>query len=228
MSDPTVSNVIALRNVSKVYSGGEGAPERPVLNDVSFSLSAGEALAVVGPSGCGKSTLLNIMGLLDEPSTGEVSLLGCPVDRLAEPERADLRARHIGFVFQLHHLLPQLTVLENVLLPTLALPKDARPAESEARGRAESLLQRVGLIDLRHRRPATLSGGERQRTAIVRALINAPQLLLADEPTGALDNARAHDLMRLLDELRASTGVALVVVTHAPELVAHFPRKIAL
>ncbi len=228
MSDPAASSVIALRNVSKVYPEAEGAPARTILKDLSLTLAGGEALAVVGPSGCGKSTLLNIMGLLDEPSAGEVELLGQSVGRLAEPARADLRAKHIGFVFQLHHLLPQLTVLENVLLPTLALPKSQRPAEAEARSRAESLLERVGLADLRHRRPATLSGGERQRTAIVRALINGPQLLLADEPTGALDNARAHDLMRLLDELRASTGVALVVVTHAPDLVAHFSRKISL
>ncbi len=211
--------LIELRHVSKSYREPGGGPAAAVLKDVSWALEAGASAAIVGPSGCGKSTLLNILGTLDEPDTGEVifegeQVAGCPPARLSA-----LRSRKIGFIFQLHHLMPQCTVLENVLLPTLALPKAARDAE-QAAARAEELLTRVGLQEHRDRLPAQLSGGERQRVAVVRALINQPRLVLADEPTGALDEKNAAALTELLLELQRSLEVSLVMVTHHPAQAA--------
>ncbi|MCB1090395.1 MAG: ABC transporter ATP-binding protein [Verrucomicrobiae bacterium] len=207
MSDP----IVQLKSVSKWYASDPG---RRVLDGIDLSISAGERFAIVGPSGCGKSTLLNIIGTLDLPSEGDVIVAGQSVAKCDEKTVAALRSRELGFIFQLHHLLPQCTALENVLIPTLALAD--RPNPDEAAARARELLSRVGLGDKFDSRPSQLSGGERQRVAVVRALINRPHLLLADEPTGALDEANANRLIDLLIELNeADQGhLAVVMVTH--------------
>lgn len=193
---------------------------------VDLRLATGEAVAVVGPSGSGKSTLINIVGTLDRPSTGQVVLEGKDLFTLSDEELAGVRSRAIGLVFQLHHLLPQCTVLENVLIPTLAGGPEKRTEEPKAR--ALRLLGRVGLSDRLRHLPGQLSGGERQRVAVVRALINEPKLLLADEPTGALDRAAADNLADLLVELNREEGVAVIVITHAPHLAARMARVLEL
>jgi len=215
------SHLLELRNVCKSYPA-DGGVAINVLSNINLTLSKGESLAILGPSGCGKSTLLNLIGTLDRPTSGEVLLDGTNLQTLDESELARVRSRRIGFVFQLHHLLPQCTVLENVLLPTLADPKQR--LDGETTQRAERLLKRVGLADRRNHRPGQLSGGERQRTAVVRALINQPSLLLADEPTGSLDRAAAESLGDLLVELNSEEGLTLVVVTHSPELAGRMGR----
>ncbi|OWY69687.1 ATP-binding protein [cyanobacterium TDX16] len=184
-----------------------------VLRDVSLSLSEGEAVAIVGPSGCGKSTLLNILGTLEPPTSGEVQLDGKNPFALDEPALAAFRNTHVGFVFQDHHLLPQCSVIENVLIPTL-------PNDGAARliTRAAKLLDRVGLSARLDHLPSELSGGERQRVAIARALINSPRLLLADEPTGNLDRSSAETVASLLLELQKEEGTTLIVVTHSTSL----------
>jgi ABC-type lipoprotein export system ATPase subunit len=192
--------------------------EVPVLRDVTWQIGEGSSVAIVGPSGCGKSTLLNILGTLDEPDSGEVlfegeSVRGCSAERLSL-----LRGSKMGFIFQMHHLMPQCTVMENVLLPTLALPKEMRDAGAVERAR--DLLVRVGLEGRQQWLPSKLSGGERQRVAVVRALINQPRLILADEPTGALDEKNATALTELLLELRQALNLSLVMVTHHPEQAA--------
>ena len=192
---------------------------------LDLSVEPGEAVAIVGPSGSGKSTLLNLLGGLDRPTGGGVRLDGTELSALGVDALADLRARRIGFVFQAHHLLPQLTALENALVPTLLIEPGARPL-AEARVRA--LFERVGLSGRMDHRPAQLSGGERQRVAVVRALANGPGLLLADEPTGSLDSARAEELGDLLLGVRADEGVGLVVVTHSMQLAERMDRALAL
>ena len=204
--------ILEMQSVSKRY-GDQGAAATQVLTDADLALAAGESLAVVGPSGSGKSTLLNIAGALDLPTTGRVLLEDRDLSTLTDRELAEVRNERIGFVFQLHHLLPQCTVWENVLVPTLARPSARDACETETR--AEALLTRVGLADRMSYRPGQLSGGERQRVAVVRALINRPVLLLADEPTGSLDRASAEALVELLIELNRDENVTLVVVTHA-------------
>lgn len=201
--------ILALENVTKWY---DSAAERRILDGLNLEVSAGERFAIVGPSGCGKSTLLNILGTLDEPSEGKVVVDGTATAGLSEKEIAAVRSEKIGFIFQLHHLLPQCTALENVLVPTLA--RIGGPSPEEASARAKGLLERVGLGDKFDRQPSELSGGERQRVAVVRSLINEPKLLLADEPTGALDEENAANLIKLLVELNESEGLALIVVTH--------------
>ncbi|MBT3291206.1 MAG: ABC transporter ATP-binding protein [Victivallales bacterium] len=196
-----------------------------VLRGVDLSLRAGESAAVVGPSGSGKSTLLNIAGTLDQPTAGEVRFAGDSLADLADAELAQFRNREVGFIFQLHHLLPQCTALENVLVPTLA---PQAPGQEDARERAQALLERVGLGDRQDSFPAMLSGGERQRVAVVRALINRPRLLLADEPTGALDTAAARDLGDLLVDLNQETGTTLLVVTHSRELADRMGHALIL
>ena len=195
-----------------------------VLRGVNLTLSGGENLAVLGPSGSGKSTLLHILGALDTPSSGTVTLDDHDPFSLNEPQLAAFRNRQIGFVFQDHHLLPQLSALENVLVPALA-----QPAISEAaRERAELLISRVGLADRRHHRPAELSGGERQRVAVARALIQGPTLLLADEPTGNLDRKTARQIGELLLELQAQERTMMIVATHSLELAAMCDRQMEL
>jgi lipoprotein-releasing system ATP-binding protein len=206
----TEEPLLELKAVSKDYGDGD------VLRDVNLRLERAEAIAIVGPSGSGKSTLLNIIGTLDRPTSGTVFFEGDELFRLSAGEMAPVRNRKIGFVFQLHHLLPQCSILENVLMPTLAAA--ARDRSDEVRPRAERLLDRVGLGPRKLQRPGQLSGGERQRAAVVRALINQPKLLLADEPTGSLDRASAEKLRDLLIEVNRDEGVALIVVTHSLEL----------
>lgn len=201
--------LIELRHISKSYVEPEQQAAVPVLRDISLSISAGESVAIVGPSGCGKSTLLNILGTLDEPDEGEVLFEGQSLKGASAQKLSELRSEKIGFIFQLHHLLPQCTVLENVLIPTLALK-----TKVDRTARAHELLKAVGLDHRANYRPAQLSGGERQRVAVVRALINEPRLILADEPTGALDEANAAALTDLLIDLQKKTGVSLVLVTH--------------
>jgi lipoprotein-releasing system ATP-binding protein len=195
-----------------------------VLRDVSLDVARGEAVAVMGPSGSGKSTLLYIVGTLERPTSGGLTLDGQDPFSLPEPQLADFRNRHVGFVFQDHHLLPQCSVLENVLVPTLVHKGDRRPTESWAR----TLLERVGLSGRLEHRPAELSGGERQRVAIARALVNKPKLLLADEPTGNLDRKTARAVAELLVELHRQEQTVLVVVTHSPELARLFPRRLEM
>jgi lipoprotein-releasing system ATP-binding protein len=214
--------LLELRGVRKAYVSSGGAETR-VLQGVDLRLSPGESLAITGPSGCGKSTLLNILGTLDRPTAGQVLLEGQDLSALRDPELARLRSTTIGFVFQMHHLLPQCTILENVLVPTLVGPSGGDPEN-----RARSLLGRVGLSGRLTHRPAELSGGECQRAAVVRALVNRPKLLLADEPTGSLDRENAESMGKLLFELNREEGVALVLVTHAPDLAARAGRILEL
>ena len=213
--------MLELSHVSKSYDA-DGIGRVDVLKDVSLRIARGESLAIVGPSGSGKSTLLNIIGTLDQPTSGTIALDGQNLAALTPREIATARNRKFGFVFQLHHLLPQCTILENVLLPTLAnaAPKD----RAAARERAGRLLDRVGLGNRKLHRLGQLSGGERQRAAVVRALINQPRLLLADEPTGSLDRVSAENLRGLLVELNREENVALIVVTHSAELAAAMTR----
>jgi len=218
--------LLQLTGVTKQYDSLGGANSLPVLNGISLTVASGESLAIVGPSGSGKSTLLQIIGTLDRPTSGRVLLDGKDLSQLDDLQLATVRSQQLGFVFQSHYLLPQCTVMENVLVPTLARSKsDIRNPKSESpHDRATRLLKRVGLADRLHHRPGQLSGGERQRVAVVRALINQPQLLLADEPTGALDHASATSLGQLLVELNKEEGVTLIVVTHAIELAKRMGR----
>jgi lipoprotein-releasing system ATP-binding protein len=207
--------VIRAVGLGKEYPGPRGPVK--VLDDVSFTLQPGESLCVMGPSGSGKSTLLNILGALDAPTAGQVEVFGRNPSTLGEAEAAAYRNREVGFVFQDHHLLPQCSVLENVLVPTIV----AAPGPHEERAR--ELLARVGLADRLDHRPAQLSGGERQRVALARALVLQPKLLLADEPTGNLDAESAELVADLLTTLQQD--VVLVLVTHSAELAARFPDR---
>ena len=208
--------MLELIHVAKKYESPGDKLGLCVLKDITLKVEPGRSLVIVGPSGCGKSTLLNIIGTLDHPTGGKVLFDGQDLAALGEKELAVIRNKQIGFVFQLHHLLPQCTVLENVLVPTLADKK--RPSMKEIRDRAVQLRQRVGLKEFLLYRPGELSGGQRQRVAVVRALINRPKLLLADEPTGSLDKDSSENIADLLVELNHSEKVTLVVVTHSLSL----------
>ena len=194
-----------------------------VLRDVSLTLKAGESVAIMGPSGSGKSTILNILGTLEAPTGGRVVIDGCDPFALSEQDLARFRNRRIGLIFQDHHLLPQCSVLENVLLPTLA-----GYGEGDRIEQARRLVDRVGLSDRLDHRPAELSGGERQRVAIARALVNRPVLLLADEPTGNLDGRTADSIADLLTEVHRDEQTMLVVVTHSNELARRFAAPLNL
>ncbi|MFP6583345.1 MAG: ABC transporter ATP-binding protein [Candidatus Hydrogenedentota bacterium] len=202
MTDSTT--LFTVNDVSKAYS------DTPVLQQVTMTVNAGDSIAIMGPSGCGKSTLLNLIGTLDQPDSGTIEFDGHNLANLNESEVAHFRNNSIGFIFQSHHLLPQCTVIENILLPTLVTG-----ITSQSRERAEKLLDRVGLADRSDELPGKLSGGERQRIAVVRALINQPQLLLADEPTGSLSRSGADSLTSLILELNEEENMALIVVTHS-------------
>lgn len=216
--------LLELADIAKRYNTPDGTDASYVLKDVTLQIAAGESVAIIGPSGSGKSTLLNIIGALDYPTSGRVLLNGRDISQLAEKELATIRNTEIGFIFQLHHLLPQYTVLENVLVPTLV--SKTRSDDSEAAARR--LLERVGLADRLSYRPGRLSGGERQRVAVVRALINSPKLLLADEPTGSLDRASADNLAQLLVELNREENVTLILVTHSLDLAERMSRVLEL
>lgn len=208
-----MSEVASLRQVSKVFH--RGREEIQALVDVSLALHAGELTAVVGPSGSGKTTLLNVLGCVDMPTSGEIRVGALDPARLSDSQLAKLRQSHVGFVFQQFFLIPSLTAEENVLMPTLFSRKKAR---------AHDLLGLVGLSHRARHRPGEMSGGEMQRVAIARALVNEPRLLLADEPTGNLDTARAAEIFRLLEQI-AGRGTAVVIVTHNDEL-AHATRRV--
>ena len=212
----TDGELIRLDGVTKTYQAG--AP--PALDEVSMSVAAGEVVAVMGPSGSGKSTLLNLIAGLDRPTSGTVTVAGRRIDDLGEGALARFRARHVGIIFQFFNLLDDLTVADNVLLPAQL----AGASRRRARDRAAELLARLGLDQQRDQYPARLSGGQRQRVAIARALVNSPELLLADEPTGALDTATGQEIGRLLSELNAA-GQTLVLVTHDPALAARYAAR---
>ena len=215
--------LLELAGVVKTYPA---TPEPlRVLVGVDFVLEAGSSAAIVGPSGCGKSTLLNLMGTLDRPDSGTIRIAGEDITALRDAALARLRNRTIGFVFQLHHLLPQCTILENVLIPTLPQSQEER---KDAHQRALLLLERVGLSDRWRHRPGELSGGECQRTAVARALINRPALLLADEPTGNLDAATGEEIIKLLFARRAETGATLLIITHDASLAARCERVLTM
>ncbi len=214
--------MLEVQKLSKEYPTPAG--QLRVLSDIDISLNAGDSASIIGPSGSGKSTLLYILGALEPPSKGTVLLGGKNPFELDEKGLATFRNEKIGFVFQDHHLLPQCTVLENVLIPTLV----ARSRESQQRSRAQELLGRVGLGPRINHHPHQLSGGEKQRAALVRALILKPQLVLCDEPTGNLDHDSANTVASLLLELHQSQQTILIVVTHNLELAARFSLKYRL
>ena len=209
---------LAVAQLTREFAGADGALS--ILRGVDLSMNRGDALAITGPSGSGKSTLLYIIGTLDEPTSGEVSILGQNPFALSAAQQAAFRNANIGFIFQDHHLLPQCTVLENVLVPALA----GKGADDAADKRARALLERVGLRERITHRPAELSGGERQRVAVCRALINSPAILLADEPTGNLDHKTATSIGGLLLEIAAEEQTLLICVTHSVELAGRFPE----
>ncbi|RCS49395.1 ABC transporter ATP-binding protein [Bremerella cremea] len=213
---------LEIENLSKAYP--TRAESLQVLTDISLELSKGDNAAILGPSGCGKSTLLYCIGTLDQPTSGSVKLNGQAPFSLNEPDLARFRSQNIGFIFQDHHLLPQLTVLENVLVPTLA-EGSATPQQIE---RAKMLIDRVGLSQRIEHRSAELSGGERQRVAVARSLIHQPLLLLADEPTGNLDKTNAEAIGNLLLELQKEEDSLLIVVTHSQDLADIFQRRYQL
>ena len=210
---------LIVSNLYKEYPT-RGEPLR-VLKGISLELSAGENLAIVGPSGSGKSTLLHILGTLDRPTSGTVTLADNDPFELNDQELATYRNNNIGFIFQDHHLLPQLSVLETVLIPALA---NGKPG-SDLRERALNLLDRVDLSDRLHHRPAELSGGERERVAVARSLILSPSLLVADEPTGNLDRTNARQVAELLLDIQRSENMMLVVVTHSSEIADMLDKK---
>lgn len=218
--------ILELKHVSKEYDSTTSGEMLTVLKDVDLSMESGESLAIIGPSGSGKSTLLNILGTLDSPSSGSVILDGEDISQKSEIKLSRIRNRKIGFIFQSHHLLPQCTVMENILLPSII--RGGGKAPKDAIERAGVLLERVKLQDRIHHRPGQLSGGERQRVAVVRSLINDPVIILADEPTGALDHENAVQLMELLTELNKEENVTLIVVTHDRDLASRLGNVMEL
>jgi putative ABC transport system ATP-binding protein len=216
MRQHIADDVIRFDGVTKIYQAGTPA----ALADVTLTVAAGEVAAVMGPSGSGKSTLLNLVAGLDKPTSGTVTVAGLRIDTLGETALAKFRARHVGIIFQFFNLLDDLTVADNVLLPAQL----AGASRRAARARAAELLDRLGIADHRDHYPARLSGGQRQRVAIARALVNSPELLLADEPTGALDTATGQEIGRLLRELNAA-GQTLVLVTHDPALAQRYAAR---
>jgi len=223
MSDPASAfAVLHASDVSRHFH--QGSVTLQVLHSLQLSVMRGERLAIIGASGSGKTTLLQILGGLDRPDTGSVQIDGRDIHALAERERGELRNRTIGFVYQFHHLLPEFSALENVAMPLLV----RRMPTAEARERAAALLTRVGLAARLDHRPHQLSGGERQRAAVARALVTAPRLILADEPTGNLDGNNAAQVFELMLELNREFETSLVVVTHDPRLAARMDRVLEL
>jgi lipoprotein-releasing system ATP-binding protein len=217
-----MSSALSVEKLGKTYVTRTG--ELPILHDVNLSMNGGEAAAVIGPSGSGKSTLLHLLGGLDRPTTGDIVVNGQRPLSMDSGRLAKFRNQTVGFVFQDHHLLPQCTVLENVLIPTLADGGATKALEVRARG----LVEKVGLTSRLTHRPSELSGGERQRVALARALIHEPALLLCDEPTGNLDPTSANVVADMLLELGRRPNVILILVTHNMELASRLPRKIEI
>ena len=218
MSDRAVLEAVEL---GKTYR--DARRDIVVLDGLALSVSAGEWLAIVGASGAGKSTLLNLLGGLDTPSTGEVSVAGQSLSRMSENERSQWRNQRLGFVFQMHHLLPEFTALESVAMPA----RIGGAPKQEAEAKAKALLERLGLAERLSHRPAALSGGERQRVAIARALVNEPACVLMDEPTGNLDPDTAEQVLAAMSELR-DRDTAFVVVTHDPAIAQRMDRQLTL
>ncbi|MCB0077752.1 MAG: ABC transporter ATP-binding protein [Anaerolineales bacterium] len=218
----TANNLIKAAGLSKAYGGSTGVQ---ALHDVNLQVRQGDLVAIVGPSGSGKSTLLNLLGTLDRPTAGTVTLAGTQVDTLNDNALADFRRNHIGFVFQLFNLIPVLTALENVMLPLVPF---RRKLDFDLEARARELLKMVGLAARMIHLPGQLSGGEQQRVAIARALVNQPPLILADEPTGNLDSATGATIMRLLRHLSQAQGLTVVLVTHDPAVAAQAERVVRL
>jgi lipoprotein-releasing system ATP-binding protein len=216
--------LLQLKNIGKGYGEVGTHSYRPVLQNLNLEIEKGSRLAIIGPSGSGKTTLLNLIGALDLPDSGEVIFNGKNITSYSKNELADFRNRHLGFVFQMHHLMPQLTLWENVLLPVLPQGKVTKEISSWA----EYLIKKVGIWEQRNQKPSEMSGGECQRTAVVRALINKPELILADEPTGALDEANAAALTELMIKLSDEEKVTLVTVTHSTEMAASMDKKLTL
>lgn len=208
--------IAELKNISKYYQNPGSEQKREVLNNISFKINKGDSIAVVGPSGCGKSTLLNIIGTLDKPTSGEIYFKERNLADLDDNSLSLIRNQDIGFVFQQHHLLPQLNIIENVLSPLI--PVKDKNAKKEAVERANELLHAVNLYDKIYQKPGQLSGGECQRVAVVRALVNNPDLILADEPTGSLDQDSANQIGELLVEMNKKRNITMVVVTHSMEI----------
>ncbi|MED5259108.1 MAG: ABC transporter ATP-binding protein [Verrucomicrobiota bacterium] len=216
--------IVELKDIFKSYSEGEDNPRRNILDSFNLLINFDESISIVGPSGCGKTTLLNILGTLDKPDSGEVIFKGELVTHMNDDQLSKLRAEKIGFIFQSHYLLPQISVIENVILPTLAVNR--KQNNSIIFDEAESLLSQVGLKKQAHKFPSQLSGGEKQRVAIVRSLINKPNLVLADEPTGSLDKSRGEDIIDLLKSLCVNSQTSLVVVTHDVEIASQMKRRL--
>ncbi|WP_413785000.1 MULTISPECIES: lipoprotein-releasing ABC transporter ATP-binding protein LolD [unclassified Marinobacter] len=214
--------VIDCRQVTRTYTQG---PEKlTIFSDISLEVTAGETVAIVGSSGAGKTTLLNLLGGLDKPSTGQISICGKDIHRLSEAGRARFRNRHLGFVYQFHHLLPEFTALENVMMPCAL----GGMSINDSRSRAQSILQRVGLAERLEHKPGELSGGERQRVAIARALVNEPDCVLMDEPTGNLDEHTGEGVRALIESLRDQLGIAFVMVTHDMKMARSLGRVLRL
>ena len=216
--------IVELKDIFKSYSEGENNPRRDILDSFNLSINFDESISIVGPSGCGKTTLLNILGTLDKPDSGEVVFNGEPVTNMNDDQLSKLRAEKIGFIFQSHHLLPQISVIENVILPTLAV--NSKQNDTIIFDEAETLLSEVGLKNEVYKFPSQLSGGEKQRVAIVRSLINKPNLVLADEPTGSLDKSRGEEIIDLLKSLCVNNQTSLVVVTHDIEIASQMKRRL--
>ena len=218
--------LLSLEHINKGFGNRDDSTYRPVLNDLSLQVEEGERIAILGPSGSGKTTLLNLVGGLDTPDEGSVQFKGEDITGYSSREIDLFRNRQIGFVFQFHHLLPQCTLLENVLIPTLV--QSDRSTRAKSAERAGMLMKRVGIWEFRNKLPGILSGGECQRAAVVRAMINAPSILLADEPTGALDSDNVEVMADLLLELNKEDGLTLMVVTHSIELARRMGRTLEI
>ena len=214
--------VLSCHHVSKSYRDGELHVD--VLQDLDFQVASGQSVSIIGASGSGKSTLLHILGGLDMPTTGSVNLMGNDLSQMSQKQLGDLRNQYLGFVYQFHHLLPEFSALENVMMPLLI----GKKPKAEAETTAAAMLEKVGLKPRMLHRPSELSGGERQRAAIARALVTQPKCLLADEPTGNLDRKNAQNILDMMMDLKNELGTSLVVVTHDDELSLRFDRVMTM